>query len=46
MIAAAPVVANAVYDALGIRVTSMPITQEKVAMSYLEESKSAHNQEE
>jgi hypothetical protein len=24
----------------------MPITQEKVAMSYLEKSKSAHNQEE
>jgi carbon-monoxide dehydrogenase large subunit len=33
MIAAAPVVANAVADALGVRITSMPITAEKVAMA-------------
>ena len=46
MIAAAPVIANAVYNALGIRITSMPITQEKVAMSYLEKSRSEHKQEE
>jgi carbon-monoxide dehydrogenase large subunit len=46
MIAAAPVIANAVYNALGVRIKSMPITQEKVAMSYLEKSKSEHKQEE
>jgi carbon-monoxide dehydrogenase large subunit len=39
MIAAAPVIANAVYDALGVRIKSMPITQEKVAMAILESSK-------
>jgi carbon-monoxide dehydrogenase large subunit len=33
MIAAAPVIANAVYNALGIRIKSMPITQEKIALS-------------
>ena len=36
MIAAAPVIANAVYNALGTRIKSMPVTQEKIAMSYLE----------
>ena len=36
MIAAAPVIANAVYDALRVRIKSMPITQEKIALSYLE----------
>jgi carbon-monoxide dehydrogenase large subunit len=35
MIPAAPVVANAVADALGIRITSMPITAEKVALTLL-----------
>ncbi len=35
MIPAAPVVANAVEDALGIRITSMPITAEKVALTLL-----------
>ena len=39
MIGAAPVIANAVYDALGVRITSMPITQEKVAMAILDDSK-------
>jgi carbon-monoxide dehydrogenase large subunit len=38
MIAAAPVIANAVYDALGVRIKSMPITQEAVAMAVLEKS--------
>ena len=33
MIPVAPMVANAVEDALGIRIKSMPITAEKVAMS-------------
>jgi CO/xanthine dehydrogenase Mo-binding subunit len=33
MIPAAPMVANAIDDALGIRITSMPITAEKVAMT-------------
>ena len=36
MIAAAPAIANAVYNALGTRITSMPVTQEKIAMSLLE----------
>ena len=33
MIPAAPMVANAVEDALGLRITSMPITAEKVALA-------------
>ncbi|MDJ0959464.1 MAG: xanthine dehydrogenase family protein molybdopterin-binding subunit [Acidimicrobiia bacterium] len=33
MIAAAPVIANAVYNALGVRIKSMPITQEKIALA-------------
>jgi len=33
MIPAAPMIANAVEDALGIRITSMPITAEKVALA-------------
>lgn len=33
MIPAAPMVANAVEDALGVRITSMPITAEKVALA-------------
>ncbi|MCG2726642.1 MAG: xanthine dehydrogenase family protein molybdopterin-binding subunit [Elusimicrobia bacterium] len=33
MIPAAPLIANAVEDALGIRIKSMPITKEKVAMA-------------
>ncbi len=37
MIPAAPIVANAVEDALGIRITSMPITAEKVVLSLPEE---------
>jgi carbon-monoxide dehydrogenase large subunit len=36
MIAAAPVIANAVYNALGTRIKSMPVTQEKIAMAFLE----------
>ncbi len=36
MIPAAPMVANAVADATGLRITSMPITAEKVALSLLE----------
>lgn len=39
MIAAAPVIANAVYDALGIRIKSMPITQEKIAMAIIDKAK-------
>ncbi len=35
MIAAAPMIANAVEDALGVRINSMPITAEKVALSIL-----------
>ena len=34
MIAAAPVIANAVYNALGVRIKSMPITQEKVSLAF------------
>jgi CO/xanthine dehydrogenase Mo-binding subunit len=36
MIPAAPVVANAVEDALGVRITAMPITAERVALTLLE----------
>ncbi|PKN80497.1 MAG: dehydrogenase [Candidatus Cloacimonetes bacterium HGW-Cloacimonetes-1] len=34
MLPAAPMIANAVENALGIRIRSMPITAEKVAMAY------------
>jgi carbon-monoxide dehydrogenase large subunit len=40
MIAAAPVIANAVYNALGTRIKSMPVTQEKIAMAFLEKTES------
>lgn len=40
MLPAAPMIANAVEDALGIRIKSMPVTAEKVAMTYLEAKKS------
>ena len=33
MIASAPIVGNAIYDALGIRLTSMPLTAERVALA-------------
>ena len=36
MIPAAPMLANAVADATGVRISSMPITAEKVAMALLE----------
>jgi carbon-monoxide dehydrogenase large subunit len=36
MLPAAPMVANALEDALGIRITSMPITAEKVALALME----------
>ena len=36
MIPAAPMIANAVDDALGVRIKSMPITAEKVALAVLE----------
>lgn len=39
MIPAAPMIANAVEDALGLRLKSMPITAEKVAMTMLKEKK-------
>jgi carbon-monoxide dehydrogenase large subunit len=35
MIAAAPIIGNAIKDALGVRITSMPITAERVALSVL-----------
>jgi len=33
MIPAAPLIANAVADALGVRIKSMPVTKEKVALA-------------
>lgn len=39
MLAAAPLIANAVENALGIRIKSMPITAEKVAMAILAKDK-------
>jgi CO/xanthine dehydrogenase Mo-binding subunit len=39
MLPAAPMVANAVEDALGVRIKTMPITAEKVLMAYLEKNK-------
>jgi carbon-monoxide dehydrogenase large subunit len=39
MIAAAPVIADAVADAVGVRITSMPVTAEKVALAMLNEDR-------
>ncbi|MFA6978768.1 MAG: xanthine dehydrogenase family protein molybdopterin-binding subunit [Ignavibacteriaceae bacterium] len=39
MIPAAPIIANAVEDALGIRIKSMPITAEKIALAVKNKSK-------
>ncbi|MBN2694384.1 xanthine dehydrogenase family protein molybdopterin-binding subunit [bacterium] len=39
MIPVAPMIANALYNGLGIRIKSMPITAEKVAMAILEKEK-------
>ena len=36
MIPAAPIIANAIEDALGIRIKSMPITAEKIALAVAE----------
>jgi carbon-monoxide dehydrogenase large subunit len=35
MLPAAPMIANAVHDALGVRIVSMPVTAEKVALANL-----------
>jgi carbon-monoxide dehydrogenase large subunit len=34
MIPAAPIIANAIDDALNLQIKSLPITAEKVAMAY------------
>jgi CO/xanthine dehydrogenase Mo-binding subunit len=39
MIPAAPIIANAVEDALGIRIRSLPITAEKIAMAICNDKK-------
>ena len=39
MIPAAPLIANAVEDALGVRIKSMPVTKEKVALAVKHNSK-------
>ncbi len=39
MIPAAPMIANAVEDALGVRIKSMPVTAEKVALAVLQKEK-------
>jgi CO/xanthine dehydrogenase Mo-binding subunit len=39
MIPAAPMLANAVEDALGIRIKSMPLTAEKIALAMINEKK-------
>jgi carbon-monoxide dehydrogenase large subunit len=46
MIPAAPIIANAVEDALGIRIKSMPITAEKIAMAVIEAEKTKVKQAE
>ncbi|MDD4309076.1 MAG: xanthine dehydrogenase family protein molybdopterin-binding subunit [Candidatus Cloacimonetes bacterium] len=45
MLPAAPMIANAVEDALGIRIKSMPVTAEKVAMTYLDSNRQQKNHE-
>jgi CO/xanthine dehydrogenase Mo-binding subunit len=41
ILAMAPAIANAIYDAIGVRITSLPITAEKVLQA-LKEQKSDH----
>ena len=41
MIPAAPMIANAIEDAVGIRIKSMPITAEKVALALINKTKNA-----
>jgi CO/xanthine dehydrogenase Mo-binding subunit len=36
MVPTAPAIANAVYDALGVRITSLPLTAEKVYLALQE----------
>ncbi len=43
MIPSAPLIGNAVEDALGIRIKSMPITKEKVAMALLQAQGTSSN---
>jgi CO/xanthine dehydrogenase Mo-binding subunit len=43
MIPIAPIVANAVEDAIGIRIKSMPITAEKIALAIKEKELSIVN---
>ena len=38
MITAAPMMANAVEDAHGIRIKSMPLTAEKIALTMIKEN--------
>ena len=45
MIPAAPVVANAVEDALGLRITSMPITAERVVLALADQAKQPRGEE-
>jgi CO/xanthine dehydrogenase Mo-binding subunit len=40
ILAMAPAIANAIYDAVGIRITSLPITAEKVLQALREQNKS------
>jgi CO/xanthine dehydrogenase Mo-binding subunit len=44
MIPAAPMVANAIEDALGVRIKSMPITAEKVALLLLHQEEDESEQ--
>jgi CO/xanthine dehydrogenase Mo-binding subunit len=39
ILALAPAIANAIYDALGVRITSLPITAEKVLAALREKIK-------
>jgi len=38
MVPTAPAIANAVYDALGVRITSLPLTAEKVYLALQEKA--------
>ncbi len=42
MIPAAPAIANALYDAIGIRISSMPLTAEKVLMAIKEKNNESY----
>jgi len=41
MVAIAPAIANAIYDAVGVRITELPVTPEKILKALKEKQKAS-----